>query len=81
MFSIVPAVAWGQLRFRTCEDRGSGDGCSPHGVQFAMGRTRFVLGTGVTFSTRAGLSLTAGAQHMFARTQQPRFALALGLGR
>lgn len=80
-FAIVPAMAWGQLRFRSCEDRGSGDGCSPLGVQFAMGRTRFVLGTGVTLSTGRGLSVTAGAQHMFARTQQPRFALALGLGR
>ena len=80
-FSIVPAVAWGQLRFRSCEDRGSGDGCSPHGFQFAMGRTRFVLGTGLTLSTRRGLSVTAGAQQLFARTQQPRFALALALGR
>lgn len=56
-------------------------GCSPHGFQFAMGRTRFVLGTGVTASLRPGLALTAGAQHLFARTQQPRFALGLALGR
>lgn len=27
-----------------------------------------------------GVSVTAGAQHMFARSQQPRFTLALGLG-
>lgn len=80
-FSVVPAVAWGHLRFRSCEDHGSGDGCSPHGIQFAMGRTRFVLGTGVTLSTRRGLSVTAGAQQLFARTQQPRFVLALAAGR
>lgn len=80
-FSLVPAVAWGQLRFRSCEDRGSGDGCSPQGIQFAAGRTRFVLGTGLTISTRRGLSVSAGAQQLFARTQQPRFALALGVGR
>lgn len=80
-FSLVPAVAWGQLRFRSCEDTGSGDGCSPHGIQFAMGRTRFVLGTGLTLATRRGISVTAGAQQLFARTQQPRFALALALGR
>lgn len=80
-FSIVPAVAWGQLRFRSCEDRGPGDNCNQQGFQFVVGRTRFVLGTGVTFSTKAGVSLTVGAQQLFARTQQPRFALALGLGR
>lgn len=80
-FSIVPAVAWGQLRFRSCEDLGPGDGCNQSGFQFAMGRTRFVLGTGVTLTMRRGLSVTAGAQQLFARTQQPRFALALALGR
>jgi len=79
-FSIVPAVAWGQLRFRSCEDTGPGDNCNQAGFQFVAGRTRFVLGTGVTLNTRAGFSITAGAQHMFARTQQPRFALALSLG-
>ena len=79
-FSIVPAVAWGQIRFRSCEDRGPGDGCNQSGFQLAMGRTRFVLGTGITLNTGAGFSITAGAQHMFARTQQPRFALALALG-
>lgn len=73
-FSIVAAVAWGQMRFRSCEDRGPGDNCGSLGVQFAAGRTRFVVGTGVTVSTRAGLSLTAGAQ-------QPRFALAVSLGK
>ena len=46
-----------------------------------MGRTRFVLGTGLTLSNRRGLSVTAGAQQLFARTQQPRFVLALALGR
>lgn len=29
---------------------------------------------------KSGLSVTAGAQQLFARTQQPRFALALALG-
>ena len=80
-FSLVPAIAWGRLRFRSCQDRGPGDGCNQNGFQFVMGRTRFVLGTGVTLALGPGVSLTAGAQHMFARTQQPRFALALGLGR
>lgn len=79
-FSLVPAVAWGQIRFRPCEDRGPGDGCNQSGFQLAMGRTRFVLGTGITLSTRAGFSITAGAQHLFAREQQPRLALALALG-
>lgn len=80
-FLIVPAIAWGRPRFRSCEDLGPGDGCNQAGFQFVMGRTRFVLGAGVTMSTKAGVSLTAGAQHMFAHTQQPRFALALALGR
>ena len=79
-FSVVPAIAWGQLRFRSCEDRGPGDNCGSLGVQLAAGRTRFVLGSAVTLSSRAGLSLTAGAQHLFPRTQQPRFALALSVG-
>ena len=79
-FSLVPAIAWGQIRFRSCEDRGPGDGCNQNGFQLAMGRTRFVLGTGITLNTGAGFSITAGAQHMLAREQQPRFALALALG-
>lgn len=79
-FSLVPAMAWGQIRIRSCDDLGPGDGCSPQGIQLAAGRTRFVLGTGVTLAAGRGLSVTAGAQHMFARSQQPRFTLALGLG-
>lgn len=79
-FSLVPAIAWGHLRLRSCEDRGSGDGCSPQGVQGAMGRTRFVLGTGVTLRAAPGMAFTLGAQQLFARDQQPRFALALAVG-
>ena len=79
-FSVVPTMAWGQVRFRSCEDRGPGDNCGSLGIQLAAGRTRFVLGTGVTLAAGRGVSVTAGAQHMFARSQQPRFTLALGLG-
>ena len=79
-FSLVPAIAWGQLRLRSCEDRGSGDGCSPHGVQGATGPGRFVLGTGVTLGVGPGVSFTLGAQQLFAREQQPRFAIAFAVG-
>ena len=79
-FSLVPTIAWGQLRLRSCEDRGSGDGCSPNGVQGATGPGRFVLGTGVTLGVGPGVSFTLGAQQLFAREQQPRFAVALALG-
>jgi hypothetical protein len=79
--SIVPALAWGHLRFRQCEDRGPGDNCGSLGVQLAAGVTRVVLGASLGASLAAGMAATVGVQHVFAPEQKPRLTAGLAFGR
>ena len=82
LFSIVPAMAWGDFRFRHCVDMGGGDGCNPHlDLQLEAGRTRFLVGGGVGYALPpTGLSVSAGVTRLLARGQEPRLALGVAWG-
>lgn len=63
----VPAMGWGNLRFRACEDNGPGDNCGDLGIQLAFGRTRFVAAGGASVTVYPSrLSIAAGLQRLFA---------------
>ena len=69
----APAVAWGHLRFRACENRGPGDNCGDLGVQLALGRGRVVAAGGASLTLLpARLSLAGGIQRLFARGETER---------
>ena len=69
----APTMAWGQLRVRSCEDRGPGDNCGDLGLQAAVGRTRFLLAGGASVSVLpARLSVVGGVQRLFARDEETR---------
>jgi hypothetical protein len=63
----APAMAFGHLRFRACEDRGPDDNCGDLGVQLALGRGRFVAAGGASLTVlAANLSIAGGVQRLFA---------------
>lgn len=77
--AVAPTVAWGDIRLRTCDDRGPGDNGGDLGVQFHLGRTRFLMAGGASLGLEpAGISLTIGTQHMLAAGQRPRLMLGIG---
>jgi hypothetical protein len=77
-FGVVPTVAWGHIRFRSCEDRGRGDNCGDLGIQLEFGRTRFLLAGGMSVGLDpAGLAISVGTQQLLAAGQDPRLALGL----
>lgn len=76
--TVTPAMGWGRLDLRECEDRGPGDNCGDLQVRLALGRTRYLLGAGVAAELRqSGLAMTAGVQRLFARGQPVRLAVGL----
>jgi hypothetical protein len=79
---LAPTMAWGRLLFRTCEDRGPGDNCGDLGLQLDLGRTRYLLAGGVGLhAPRHALTLSIGAQRLFAQGQPVRASVAVALGR
>lgn len=69
----APTMAWGHLRIRPCEDRGPDDNCGDLGMQAVFGRTRFLLAGGASVSLLpARLSITVGAQRLYARDEETR---------
>lgn len=70
---LVPGMAWGHIRTRSCEDNGPGDNCGDLGVQLAAGRTRFLLGGGAGVTLLPSrLSIVAGVQRLFAVGEETR---------
>ena len=75
---LVPGMAWGHIRTRSCEDYGPGDNCGDLGVQLAAGRTRFLLGGGAGITilpTR--LSIVGGVHRLFAVGEDTRLWLGM----
>lgn len=69
----APTMAWGHIRVRSCEDRGPGDNCGDLGMQAVFGRTRFLLAGGGSVSLLpARVSVTLGAQRLYARDEETR---------
>lgn len=75
---LVPGMAWGHIRTRSCEDYGPGDNCGDLGVQLAAGRTRFLLGGGAGITIRPSrLSIVGGVQRLFAVGEDTRLWLGM----
>ena len=69
----APAMAWGHIRMRGCDDLGPDDNCGDLGIQLAFGRTRFVAGGGASLTMLpARISLAAGLQKLFATGETER---------
>lgn len=69
----APAMAWGNVRMRACDDLGPGDNCGDLGIQLAFGRTRFVAGGGASLTMLPSrISLAVGVQRLFATGETER---------
>ncbi|HEX2778071.1 MAG TPA: hypothetical protein VHM30_01155 [Gemmatimonadaceae bacterium] len=75
----TPAVGWGHLRLRSCEDTGPDDNCGDLGLQVAAGQPRYLIGGGASLTLMpARLSVSAGVQRLFAPGERSRGWAGLG---